>query len=218
MMEDHQALLMNTDGDEGLGFGEEGLDAKDRLRHPIVAFFHVFFRAAAIIVYMLCGWTGAGFVPSFVTVVILLSLDFWTVKNITGRTLVGLRWWNYVDDDGISHWVFESRKGARAGGRPQERRVFWGALILAPVVWFFLFMSSFFTFRFQWTILVVLAMALSGANLYGYIRCKLGHKPGIADATGILHSGLQNVIFNRATSATTTDATAQAFTAPAHVV
>lgn len=54
-------------------------------RHPIVAFFHVFFRAAAVVVYMLCGIFGAGFVPSFVTVVILLSLDFWTVKNITGE-------------------------------------------------------------------------------------------------------------------------------------
>lgn len=28
----------------------------------------------------------------------------------TGRLLVGLRWWNYVDEDGQSHWVFESRK------------------------------------------------------------------------------------------------------------
>lgn len=24
--------------------------------------------------------------------------------------MVGLRWWNYVDDNGKSHWVFESRK------------------------------------------------------------------------------------------------------------
>ena len=24
--------------------------------------------------------------------------------------MVGLRWWNQVDDDGKSHWVFESRK------------------------------------------------------------------------------------------------------------
>ena len=28
----------------------------------------------------------------------------------TGRLLVGLRWWNYVDEEGQSHWVFESRK------------------------------------------------------------------------------------------------------------
>jgi spore germination protein YaaH len=24
--------------------------------------------------------------------------------------MVGLRWWNYVDDEGRSHWVFEARK------------------------------------------------------------------------------------------------------------
>jgi hypothetical protein len=29
---------------------------------------------------------------------------------ITGRLMVGLRWWNYVDDNGESHWVFEARK------------------------------------------------------------------------------------------------------------
>lgn len=59
---------------------------------------------------MLCGLFTSGFIACFVTVVLLLSMDFWTVKNITGRLMVGLRWWNYVDDNGISHWVFESKK------------------------------------------------------------------------------------------------------------
>lgn len=59
---------------------------------------------------MLCGWFSDSFITAFVFVVLLLSADFWTVKNITGRLLVGLRWWNYVDDEGASHWVFESRK------------------------------------------------------------------------------------------------------------
>lgn len=79
-------------------------------RHPYVTLFHLAFRIAAIVVYMLCGWFSNSFIASFVTVVLLLSMDFWTVKNITGRLMVGLRWWNYVDDDGKSHWVFESRK------------------------------------------------------------------------------------------------------------
>lgn len=59
---------------------------------------------------MICGWFSNSFIASFVTVILLLSMDFWTVKNITGRLMVGLRWWNYVDDEGVSHWVFESRK------------------------------------------------------------------------------------------------------------
>ncbi|CAL8120294.1 unnamed protein product [Orchesella dallaii] len=206
--EDHQTLVMNTDDDEGVGLGEEESDAKNRWRHPIVAFFHVFFRAAAIIVYILCSWTGAGFVPSCVTVVVLLSADFWTVKNVTGRILVGLRWFNYVDDDGLNHWVFESRKGARVGGSLSERRVFWGALILAPLLWYLLFWSTFFTFRFQWTILVLLAMSLSGANLYGYVRCQ----PSSADTSGILHSIFQHVVINQAPTAATAGDTVQVFT------
>lgn len=47
-------------------------------------------------------------------VVILLSLDFWTVRNVSGRTLVGLRFWNQVDDTGNSFWVFESRNVSTA--------------------------------------------------------------------------------------------------------
>lgn len=31
-----------------------------------------------------------------------------TVQNVTGRLLVGLRWWNEVDENGQNHWVFES--------------------------------------------------------------------------------------------------------------
>jgi len=199
-MADHQALLVNHDEDEGLGFGEEGPDAKKKLKHPFVAFFHVFFRAAALIVYILCGFTNSGFIPSFVGIVILLSLDFWTVKNITGRIMVGLRWWNYVDEGGQSHWVFESRKGIRAGGRAPERRVFWIALMVTPVIWLLLFLSSIFTFKLQWTILVVLALALNLANLYGYVRCKIGHSPGIADASGILSQGLSSMILRQTTT------------------
>lgn len=79
-------------------------------RHPYIVFFHLVFRISAIIVYILCGWFSDSFITSFVCVILLLSADFWTVKNITGRLLVGLRWWNYVDDAGKSHWVFEAKK------------------------------------------------------------------------------------------------------------
>lgn len=79
-------------------------------RHPVVTFFHLAFRVSALVVYILCGWFSNSFITSFVTVVLLLSMDFWTVKNITGRLMVGLRWWNYVDDSGKSHWVYEFKK------------------------------------------------------------------------------------------------------------
>ena len=45
-------------------------------------------------------------------------MDFWTVKNVSGRLLVGLRWWNDVDEAGQNHWRFESFE---ARGRPPPR-------------------------------------------------------------------------------------------------
>lgn len=94
-------------------------------RHPYVTTFHVGFRCAALIVYILCGWFSDSFITSFVAVVLLLSMDFWTVKNVTGRLMVGLRWWNYVDDDGVSHWVYECRKVVFKLFTCQWHNVYW---------------------------------------------------------------------------------------------
>lgn len=99
-------------------------------------------------------------------------MDFWTVKNITGRLMVGLRWWNYVDDDGKSHWMYESRKvdlnknknstqslmGSLFQGSSQNRineresRIFWTALILCPFMWCILFLIALFGFKLKWLV------------------------------------------------------------------
>lgn len=49
-------------------------------RHPLATFFHLFFRVSAIVTYVCCDWFGKSFVGCFVTVLLLLSLDFWSVK------------------------------------------------------------------------------------------------------------------------------------------
>ena len=85
-------------------------------RHPFAAFFHVFFRASALVVYLILSYVFSGyFVELFIAVILLLAFDFWTVKNVTGRLLVGLRWWNRVKEDGSSEWVFESKQVRRNG-------------------------------------------------------------------------------------------------------
>jgi hypothetical protein len=61
--------------------------------HPTATFFHLCFKAGAIVIYIL---NPADYVMVFVAVVLLLAFDFWTVKNVTGRLLVGLRWSNKI--------------------------------------------------------------------------------------------------------------------------
>lgn len=165
--------------DDTIAFGEEDQGSRS-YAHPYIIFFHLVFRCAAITVYMICGWFSDSFIASFVFVILLLSADFWTVKNITGRLLVGLRWWNYVDDDGKSHWVFESKQ-ARINAN--ESRLFWLALILCPMTWSVFFIICLFGLRFKWMLLVMIALTLNGANLLGYIKCKFGAKENLTSAT-----------------------------------
>lgn len=109
-----------------------------------------------------------------VCIILLLSADFWTVKNISGRLLVGLRWWNQVDDDGQSRWVFEARKGSARLQSNSEARLFWVSLVVCPVLWSILSFTSLVYFRIKWLPVVVMGLVLNGANLYGYVKCKFG--------------------------------------------
>ncbi|CRK92350.1 CLUMA_CG005914, isoform A [Clunio marinus] len=167
-------------------FGDEFNDetSPDQLRHPYVTLFHIFFRSSAIVVYLFFTPFISSFITSFVFIVLLLSADFWTVKNITGRILVGLRWWNYIDNDGKSIWIYESRdKNQHRRNNTREVRIFWLGLILAPVFWGLFFLAALFGFNFKWLLLVMIALALNFANLHGYTRCKFGSSTNLKDAT-----------------------------------
>jgi hypothetical protein len=65
-------------------------------------------QVAAVVAYLVCSIFSASYVINFVVTAALLAIDFWIVKNVTGRLLVGLRWWNDVDEQGRSTWRFES--------------------------------------------------------------------------------------------------------------
>uniref|UniRef100_A0A668AQL4 Golgi apparatus membrane protein TVP23 homolog n=1 Tax=Myripristis murdjan TaxID=586833 RepID=A0A668AQL4_9TELE len=145
-------------------------------KHPLASFFHLFFRVVAIVVYLLCDWISKNFASCFVLIITLLSFDFWSVKNVTGRLLVGLRWWNQIDEDGKSLWVFEAKKVSI--GTEAEARIFWLGLIVCPLIWTFFFFTSLFSLKIKWLALVVASISLQVANLYGYLRCKAGGQEG----------------------------------------
>ncbi|XP_023369712.1 Golgi apparatus membrane protein TVP23 homolog B isoform X2 [Otolemur garnettii] len=101
------------------------------------------------------------------------------LPNVTGRLMVGLRWWNHIDEDGKSHWVFESRKESSQENKTAseaESRIFWLGLIACPVLWVIFAFSALFSFRVKWLAVVLMGVVLQGANLYGYIRCKVGSR------------------------------------------
>ncbi|XP_071965929.1 Golgi apparatus membrane protein TVP23 homolog B-like [Antedon mediterranea] len=164
--------------DVALDFGSEDEVSRATCRSPLTAFFHLFFRVSALVTYLVCTLFSDSFIINFVVIILLLSMDFWTVKNITGRILVGLRWWNHIDEDGKSHWVFESRKASKKKHleTASESRLFWLSLVICPVIWIFFLFTSLIKLKIDYTLIVIIGISLQGANLYGYVRCKVGSK------------------------------------------
>jgi hypothetical protein len=165
---------------------------------------------AAVALYLLGGWVPfVGNLPYssvFICVTLLLAADFWAVKNVTGRLLVGLRWWNRIREDGSNEWVFESApEGAPAadggapapsGGSDLDRRIFWTALYLAPALFALFGFLHFFSLALDWFLVDAVAMGLLGANLVGYYRCSGDAQRRLrstlaAGVLGALNSGAQ---------------------------
>ncbi|KAF8609252.1 Golgi apparatus membrane protein TVP23 [Ceratobasidium sp. AG-I] len=141
--------------------------------HPTVLFVLYLLRIAAIAVYILCGFFTDNYVLSTVVVVVLLAMDFWNCRNVAGRRLVGLRFWNQVDEDGESYWVFESRDPSRPANPIDSNfssgvRMFWTALYVFPVLWILLFIVSILKFNISFLPIVGLALVFNITNVVGF--------------------------------------------------
>lgn len=93
------------------------------------------------------------------------------MQNVTGRLLVGLRWWNRINEDGSNEWVFESHEDMTEIDA-LDARVFWTGLYGAPLLWVLLLIVALLKFNVQWALIVVVAVTLSAANIIGYTKCK----------------------------------------------
>jgi hypothetical protein len=101
---------------------------------------------------------------------LLHAFDFWTVKNVSGRLLVGLRWWSEVLDDGTNRWIYETKPDSRRLN-PKDSLVFWVALWAAPFVWLFFGALALMQLKFKWLLIVGVGIVLTSANLLGYWKC-----------------------------------------------
>ncbi|CAB4068378.1 unnamed protein product [Lepeophtheirus salmonis] len=101
-------------------------------------------------------------------------MDFWVVKNVTGRIMAGLRWWNYVDENGEARWIFESRgKDSEHVHSSTEIKIFWGTLVLTPLVWILFIFTSFWRLNFQWIVLPFIGILFTGKNPQSYLQRKV---------------------------------------------
>ena len=131
-------------------------------------------------------WFSTSFVLIFIIVILLLSADFYYTKNIAGRRLVGLRWWNETTPpdpsrpQGDTTWVFEAPPEDRVINAT-DSRFFWISVYSAPVVWVLLAVVAVVRLEFIWLTLVVVAVMLAGTNGLAFSRAdKFGNASSFA--------------------------------------
>ena len=110
---------------------------------------------ASPVFYLIGIYLIKNFVMCFIITILLLAADFYYLKNIAGRRLVGLRWWNEVDTQtGASQWVFESSDPAVKVINATDSRFFWLAMYVQPLFWVALGLVAVLKMEFIWLILV----------------------------------------------------------------
>ncbi|CUS11081.1 unnamed protein product [Tuber aestivum] len=117
----------------------------------------------------------------FIIVILLLAADFYYCKNIAGRRLVGLRWWNETNPEtGEQTWVFESPDETRQINATDSRS-FWLTIYVVPLLWVFLAIIAIVRFEFIWLSLVVIAIILCVTNGVAFSRAdKFGNASSFA--------------------------------------
>ncbi|KAI3916342.1 hypothetical protein MKW98_004783 [Papaver atlanticum] len=145
---------------------------QENYANPKTCFFHVLFKAAALAFYILSALFFSSFVIIFVVTVFLAALDFWVVKNVSGRILVGLRWWNEVDEQGESVWKFECLdQESLARMNKKDSWLFWWTLYITAVAWVILGIFSLIRFQADYLLVVGVCLSLSAANIIGFTKC-----------------------------------------------
>ncbi|KAK4673606.1 Golgi apparatus membrane protein tvp23 [Podospora pseudopauciseta] len=140
--------------------------------HPITLLTFLGFRVSSLLVYLFGLLFTDNLVMIFIITILLLAADFYYLKNIAGRRLVGLRWWNEVDPStGDSHWVFESSEPGTKVINATDSRFFWIAIYAQPLFWIALAVVAVFSFKFIWLPLVAIALVLTITNSLAFSRC-----------------------------------------------
>eukprot|EP00927_Polykrikos_kofoidii_P060454 TRINITY_DN55435_c0_g1_i1.p1 TRINITY_DN55435_c0_g1~~TRINITY_DN55435_c0_g1_i1.p1 ORF type:complete len:223 (+),score=30.74 TRINITY_DN55435_c0_g1_i1:73-741(+) len=149
--------------------------------HPMTCIFHAAFKITVVLIYFMGRWfSGLSYVMTFILATVFAAVDFWTVKNVTGRLLVGLRWWNYVREDGSSTWIFESNPEEDLVNKI-DRTVFWTLLYVWPLLWLVIFVVNVIGLSFEWMLLNLMTFTFATANLAGYWKCSKAAKKRTRD-------------------------------------
>lgn len=141
-----------------------------RSTHPFVGLFHLLFKVAPVVTYLFMGLFVSSTVQIFISTLIIACMDFWFVKNIAGRYMLGMRWWNGDDELGREGWVFDSYDNEDCA-TDFDRFIFWVCLRCSIIFWLVMLITKILSFSLFWGIVVAIIFLLNLTNYYGYSMC-----------------------------------------------
>ena len=151
--------------------------------HPVAVLFHIFFKGLSLATYLFATLLmKESFVFTFVLTLIFAAMDFWTVKNITGRLLVKLRWWhneiasNNTDVSPLGTHPpraegFQFEKLPNAVINKVDSTLFWYFTIIPICIWAVLVIFSILKFNFHWAMLSAVVLFLQAFNGWAFWKC-----------------------------------------------
>lgn len=165
-------------------------------RNPVPCFFHLVFKMLTLMVYFFGGWIwGGNFVLTFIFCTLFLSIDFYVSQNITGRLLVGLRWWtkdafeaiealpqpvygnslqgvrrNKTIVDEKYGYVFETLAD-ESSVDVTDKNLFWLGTYSWALIWSLLFLLNLLSLSLTWLLFLGIANSFAWVNLVAFWRC-----------------------------------------------
>lgn len=137
--------------------------------HPLVCLVTIGFKVSSILCFILLSIFVDTTAIVYLAVILLASCDFWMTKNVSGRLLVGLRWWNEVREDGNEVWIFESKNEVTES--TADSRVFWTSVYASTGAWLAIVIWDIITIKWIWGMIALVCFTFSAVNLYGYFKC-----------------------------------------------
>ena len=162
--------INNEENNEGEPGKIKATDFIKKSRNPLVALVTVTLKLLSILSFLFTSIFTSNEALVMTTVILFIAADFWYTKNISGRILVGLRWWNNYDKETQGNiWKFESKNEIKESN--VDRKTFWISLYGFAALWVILFVWESIAFNFTWAFLCLISMVISGINVVGFFKC-----------------------------------------------
>ena len=137
--------------------------------YPMISLLTVLIKLASIISFFLFSIFLSNEAIIMFIVVLIGACDFWITKNISGRFLAGLRWYNLLKSETNTEiWVFEGKK--ENDSNMINRSIFWYSLYINDIIWIVLFIWEFIRLRFDWSFICLILIIFSFTNTYGFYK------------------------------------------------